>query len=96
MKRKSFALVVVALLSQVPIGAAQDQLVKLEQEPACQTLQPAAVGGPLPKSSDVLLVRYLGRANFEVAYRGKVLLLDTYYDNSRLPYVLKFGLKESD
>jgi L-ascorbate metabolism protein UlaG (beta-lactamase superfamily) len=44
----------------------------------------------------VLLVRYLGRANYEVAYRGKVLLLDTYYDNSRVPYGERFGVKESD
>src|ERR1700733_6021450 len=70
--------------------------VKLEQEPACQTLQPAAAGGPVPKNADVLLLRSLGRANFEVAYRGKVLLLDTYYDNSRLPFGERFGVKESD
>jgi L-ascorbate metabolism protein UlaG (beta-lactamase superfamily) len=41
-------------------------------------------------------VRYLGRANYEVAYRGKVLLLDAYYDNSRVPYGERFGIKESD
>lgn len=70
--------------------------VKLEQEPACQTLQPASTGGPLPNNPDVLLLRSLGRANYEVAYRGKVLLLDTYYDTSRLPFGERFGIKESD
>jgi L-ascorbate metabolism protein UlaG (beta-lactamase superfamily) len=70
--------------------------VRLEQEPACQTLQPASAGGLVPKNPDVLLLRYLGRANYEVAYRGKVLLLDTYYDNSRLPFGERFGIKESD
>jgi hypothetical protein len=74
----------------------RSQSVKLDQEPACQTLRPASAGGPLPQHPDVLLVRYLGRANYEVAFRGKVLLLDTYYDNSRLPYASPFGVKESD
>lgn len=70
--------------------------IKLDQEPACQTLQPASAGGPVPKNSNVLLLRYLGRANFEVAYRGRILLLDTYYDNSRPPFGERFGVKESD
>jgi Beta-lactamase superfamily domain len=69
---------------------------KLSQEPACQTLQPASTGGPLPKNPNVLVLRYLGRANYEVDYRGKVLLLDAYYDNSRPPFGEPFGIKESD
>jgi L-ascorbate metabolism protein UlaG (beta-lactamase superfamily) len=72
------------------------QSEKLSQEPACQTLQPASTGGPLPKSPNVLVLRYLGRANYEVDYRGKVLLLDAYYDNSRPPFGEPFGTKESD
>jgi L-ascorbate metabolism protein UlaG (beta-lactamase superfamily) len=70
--------------------------LKLDQEPACQTLQPASAGGPVPKNPDVLLLRSLGRANFEVAYRGRVLLLDAYYDNSRLPFGERFGVREAD
>ena len=70
--------------------------LRLEQEPACQTLRPASAGGPMPSNPSVLVLRYLGRANFEVAYRGRVLLLDTYYDNLRLPYGERFGVKESD
>jgi hypothetical protein len=46
-----------------------------------------------PKNPDVLLLPSLGRANFEVAYRGKVLLLDAYYDNSRLTFGERFGVK---
>jgi hypothetical protein len=68
----------------------------LEQEPSCQTLRPASAGGPVPASPNVLLLRYLGRGNYEVAYRGRVLLLDTYYDNSRPPFGERFGVKESD
>jgi len=84
-----------SLLSALAVLHGQTAL-NLQQEPACQTLQPASAGGPAPKNPDVLLLRYLGRANYEVAYRGRVLLLDTYYDNSRLPYGERFGVKESD
>jgi L-ascorbate metabolism protein UlaG (beta-lactamase superfamily) len=70
--------------------------VNFAKEAACQTLQPASTGGPLPKSPNLLVVRSLGRANYEVAYRGKVLLFDAYYDNSRLSFAEPFGLKQSD
>jgi L-ascorbate metabolism protein UlaG (beta-lactamase superfamily) len=50
-------------------------------EPACQTLTPALIGGPVPAaSSDTAVLRWLGTANYEVAYKGKVYLFDTYYD----------------
>jgi L-ascorbate metabolism protein UlaG (beta-lactamase superfamily) len=90
------ALVLVNLPGLVLAPLARSQSIDLSREPACQTLKPAATGGPVPTNPNVLLVRYLGRANYEVAYRGKVLLLDTYYDNSRLSYAEPFGLKESE
>jgi L-ascorbate metabolism protein UlaG (beta-lactamase superfamily) len=53
----------------------------LAAEPACQTLTPAIVGGPVPAaSSDTLVMRWLGTANYEIDYKGKVFLLDTYFD----------------
>jgi L-ascorbate metabolism protein UlaG (beta-lactamase superfamily) len=97
MKRnRRWSLVLLGFVSLLLVTAVHAQSIKLDKEPACQTLQPAAAGGPVPSNPDVLLVRYLGRANYEVAYRGKVLLLDTYYDNSRLSFGERFGIKESD
>jgi len=53
----------------------------LAAEPACQTLVPALIGGPVPTpASDTAVLRWLGTANYEVAYKGKVYLFDTYYD----------------
>jgi hypothetical protein len=72
------------------------QAAQFEQEPACQTLQPASAGGPLPQSPDVLVLRYFSYGNYELAYRGKVLLLDAFYDTSRSPLAAPVGLKESD
>jgi hypothetical protein len=83
-----------ALLPLVCASGAQP--AQFEQEPACQTLQPASAGGPLPKSPDVLVLRYFSYGNYEVAYRGKVLLLDAFYDTSRSPLAAPVGLKESD
>ncbi|MDO9714138.1 MBL fold metallo-hydrolase [Paracraurococcus lichenis] len=48
---------------------------------ACSSYKPAAVGGPvLPSRIPGLTLRWLGTSNYEVAYKGKVVLLDTYYD----------------
>jgi hypothetical protein len=52
------------------------QYPALDQEPACQTLMPAAAGGPLPRNPDVLVLRFLGVSNYELAYRDNVILLD--------------------
>jgi L-ascorbate metabolism protein UlaG (beta-lactamase superfamily) len=50
-------------------------------EPACQSLVPALVGGPVPgPRSDTAVIRWLGTANYEFAWRGKVYLFDTFYD----------------
>jgi L-ascorbate metabolism protein UlaG (beta-lactamase superfamily) len=63
------------------IGALMASGAALAAEPACQTLTPALVGGPVPAAaSDTVVMRWLGTANYEVAYKGKVYLFDTYYD----------------
>ena len=50
-------------------------------EDACGSLTPALVGGPmLPGNSDIAVIRWLGNANYEVAFGGKVYLFDTYFD----------------
>jgi len=50
-------------------------------EPACQSLVPAIVGGPTPgKSSDTLLLRWLGTSNYELSWKGRVFLFDAFFD----------------
>jgi L-ascorbate metabolism protein UlaG (beta-lactamase superfamily) len=66
------ALAAAALLWPVPSMAADD---------ACDSLTPAAIGGPmLPAGSDTALLRWLGTANYELDYHGRVYLFDTYYN----------------
>ena len=69
-----------ALLFACTSVGAQNRYPALSQEPACQTLLPAAAGGPLPSNPDVLVVRFLGVSNYEFAYRDNVLLLDAAID----------------
>jgi L-ascorbate metabolism protein UlaG (beta-lactamase superfamily) len=71
-----FLLLVAATIS----ADAQTRYPALEREPACQTLMPAAAGGPLPQNPDVIVLRFLGVSNYELAYKDTVLLLDAAID----------------
>ena len=52
-------------------------------------------GGPLPPpASDTVVMRWLGNANFEFGYKGKVYLFDAYFD--RTPRAHKLGFKAAD
>jgi len=87
---------IASLLLVSALGAANARSAQFDQEAACQTLQPASAGGPLPKNPDIMVLRYFSYGNYEVAYRGRVLLLDAFYDTSRSPLAAPVGLKESD
>lgn len=74
LKRRAAGLALTAALCTLPIAA-------LAAEDACHSLTPALVGGPmLPASRPTVVLRWLGTANYELAYKGHVYLLDTYYD----------------
>ena len=47
-----------------------------------------------PPESDTIVVRWLGNANFEFAYKGKVYLFDAYFD--RTPRSHDIGFKAAD
>jgi L-ascorbate metabolism protein UlaG (beta-lactamase superfamily) len=62
---------------------------------ACNSYKAAVTGGPLPPAnSDTVVIRWLGNANFEFAYKGKVYLFDTYFD--RTPRAHDIGFKAAD
>jgi L-ascorbate metabolism protein UlaG (beta-lactamase superfamily) len=74
--RVFLAVVVGAAASLFPV-----RQVAHAQQPAaaCDGLVPTAVGGPKPPDR-VVALRWLGTANYELAYRNTVVLLDAYYD----------------
>ncbi len=50
------------------------------RDPACQSTRLVSTGGAPPRSPQTLAVRWTGFSNFELAYGGKVILLDAYFD----------------
>lgn len=63
-------------------------------DPACQSLTLTSAGGPTPRDRSTLLLRWLGAANFELVYRGSVVLLDAYID--RMPRTRPLGFTRGD
>jgi L-ascorbate metabolism protein UlaG (beta-lactamase superfamily) len=47
---------------------------------ACHSLIPAAMGGPMLREDNRIVLRWLSTSNYELAYRGSVYLLDAYFD----------------
>jgi hypothetical protein len=72
-----------------------DQSAALEpRDPACQVRTLVSAGGPFPRNPHTLAVRWIGFANFELVYNGRVILLDAYYDRgSTFP---PLGVKAAD
>ncbi len=79
-----------ASVSNAPLDSAKTTLPE-----ACDSLVPAATGGPLtPSSSEVAVFRWLGNANYEIAYKGRNYLLDTYFDRKARSRSLGFEAKD--
>lgn len=53
-------------------------------DPACVATTLVSTGGAAPRSSGTLAIRWTGFSNFELAYKGSVLLLDAYFDRGAL------------
>jgi len=52
----------------------------LPRDPACRAAQLVSTGGLAPRHPHTLAVRWAGYSNFELAYGGKIILLDAYFD----------------
>jgi L-ascorbate metabolism protein UlaG (beta-lactamase superfamily) len=50
------------------------------RDPACHEAKLVSTGAPAPRDPHTLAVRWAGFSNFELAYKGKIILLDAYYD----------------
>jgi len=62
---------------------------------ACNSTTAAVTGGPLPPpQSDMVVIRWLGIANFEFAYKGKVYLFDAYFDRTPRSHKIGFAAKD--
>jgi L-ascorbate metabolism protein UlaG (beta-lactamase superfamily) len=50
------------------------------RDPACYTPRLVSTGGTAPRDPHTLAVRWTGVSNFELAYKGRIILLDTFFD----------------
>lgn len=75
---RALVLLTLIIATGLPAWPAESQPHSARQA-ACQSLVPASQGGPMP-SGDVAVLRWLGTANYELAYHGKIVLMDTFYD----------------
>jgi hypothetical protein len=80
MFRRPITALLVILLAFASATAAQERYPALDKEPACGTLVPTAAGGPRPQNPDVIVLRFLGVANYELAHRDNIVLLDAGID----------------
>ena len=64
------------------------------RDPACHDAQLVSTGGAAPKNAHTLALRWIGFSNYELAYNGKVILLDAYID--RGSFFAPLGVKAAD
>jgi Beta-lactamase superfamily domain len=60
-----------------------DTFTSLPRDPACYDDRLTSTGEPGPQNPHTLVVRWTGFSNFELAYQGKIILLDAYFDRGR-------------
>jgi len=82
-----------------PRGAAAANSPRLSAQPvfsndAYTSLVPAAVGGPMIANPHVISLRWLGCSCYELVHRGKVYLLDAWFD--RGPRTRPVGITQEE
>ena len=69
---------------RIPALEADAAFASQPRDPACHTPTLASTGGALPASPSTLAIRWTGFANFELSYKGQIMLLDAYFDRGSL------------
>jgi hypothetical protein len=69
-----------ALLSANPATHLRAQ----SNDPGCENATLVSTGGDAPRNPQTLAVRWTGFSNFELAYKGQVILLDAYFDRGAI------------
>src|ERR1700675_607866 len=53
-------------------------------DPGCTNATLVSTGGAFPASPQTLALRWTGFSNFELAYKGQIILLDAYFDRGSI------------
>jgi L-ascorbate metabolism protein UlaG (beta-lactamase superfamily) len=81
-----------ALLAVIALTMAASPMVA-SNAPACTSVIPATIGGPMPPAA-VATLRWFGTTNFELDYGDQVLLLDTFYNRGPRARPIGFTLDQ--
>ena len=62
---------------------ASSEFMAQPRDPACTSDRLTSTGGPSPQNPHTLAVRWTGFSNYELTYKGKIILLDAYFDRGK-------------
>jgi L-ascorbate metabolism protein UlaG (beta-lactamase superfamily) len=80
MKRCVFVLIT---LTSVFIGRGSGVLAQ-SADPGCENATLVSTGGAFPRNAQTAAVRWTGFSNFEIVYKGQIILLDAYFDRGSI------------
>src|ERR1700719_727057 len=69
--------------SEKNAAIASSEFMAQPRDPACTSDRLTSTGGPSPQNPHTLAVRWTGFSNYELTYKGKIILLDAYFDRGK-------------
>jgi L-ascorbate metabolism protein UlaG (beta-lactamase superfamily) len=80
MTRHCRGLLLLAAVASTGLGAGAPAQAAGADTDACRSLTPTAMGGPVLRDPNRIMLRWLSTSNYELVYRGQVFLLDAYFE----------------
>jgi L-ascorbate metabolism protein UlaG (beta-lactamase superfamily) len=77
MTSRQFCFVIALLVASTSVHAQSS-------DPGCENPVLVSTGGDFPRNPQTLAIRWTGFGNFELAYKGQILLLDAYFDRGSI------------
>jgi len=65
-------------------GEPSTLLLAQSNDPGCENATLVSTGGQFPRNPQTLAIRWTGFSNFELAYKGQIILLDAYFDRGSI------------
>ena len=59
-------------------------LLAQSNDPGCENATLVSTGGQFPRNPQTVAIRWTGFSNFELAYKGQIILLDAYFDRGSI------------
>ena len=81
MSRYVVTLITLAVLMR---GEPSTLLLAQSNDPGCENATLVSTGGQFPRNPQTLAIRWTGFSNFELAYKGQIILLDAYFDRGSI------------